>query len=991
MKKIILFCLLLLGVSFPQSEFTVELNRTYCDWVGAAAFFDSVQTIIINNSTGDTVSTDSVYYIYHAKTYYPTGPLEHIDSSLGLNKFGRDNDNNFIQTWYVIVTDSSVNRSFSNLNSDTVSFQIETEPFKAKLFTFQAKKTDESSQSGADVAHWMYVVDQWNPEFNNYLTLNHDETLKPSPNFISGDNVKFYHWFSNTLDSNLLNIKTIYVDTNTSSSLIDYYNNSYAGITIKNSVPGFTGDSIGFSDPWLQDQNTIYGLQNQGTNAPIKNVSSPFNPNFSSDYKGVFLGQDPAQTAAYYSIGTPPVKKLNGYTAFFSGWAASPSDSVNFVDGASSDTTAVVFYGRNVTITANYSYTTLTYNTTMPSGTWPTQGTVTVPSGITLTVNSGSTVQFPTGSGLTINGELTTDGGTFTHTSGTWNGITFNSAEGSSLSNDTISYASSPIVINTTDDITISGCTLNNSTFYNGNSTTAAAIQVYGSTPYITNTKIEGESGSWSGVRFQSSSGGSLTNCTIENLGDGNGVIIQGGSNPSISSNTITNNHYHNITVVDNGTAQPDILSNTISYSTNYNGIVFDNSTGVVRYNTVSNNYNAGIISTDYATINAWAVTGDEGGNQVYDNYDGIFAGAGGTINFGQWRTLTAICNGIYDNTRYNAFSGTGCYVYASYNWWGASSPDTSKIKANGSLTYDYPLSTSDGCPGGGSSASPITMETISSANPGDSLAANSDVEQKLQNALEDNIDGNYSNALTLCRSVLNDNSASSYYKKTIGILYQVYQATGDKSIADDLEKLASNNGDLGTTASLLLSSIYESTGKIAEAENIATSLKNANPNSDIGMRALIRLATLSAYNPKFSSISKSAVNELATNYSNSVDKGLLAALGGVVPAEVSKQNNQSEAEGNETKTDTLTFSLANYPNPFNPTTIIHYVLPKAGFVSLKIYDMLGREVKTLVSENKDKGVYNVTFNASNLASGVYIYQLRSGNFVASKKLLLMK
>jgi hypothetical protein len=52
---------------------------------------------------------------------------------------------------------------------------------------------------------------------------------------------------------------------------------------------------------------------------------------------------------------------------------------------------------------------------------------------------------------------------------------------------------------------------------------------------------------------------------------------------------------------------------------------------------------------------------------------------------------------------------------------------------------------------------------------------------------------------------------------------------------------------------------------------------------------------------------------------------------------------------------------------------------------------MLGREVKTLVNENKDNGVYDVTFNAGDLASGVYIYQLRSGNFVANKKLILMK
>ncbi|PJB00437.1 MAG: hypothetical protein CO128_00590, partial [Ignavibacteriales bacterium CG_4_9_14_3_um_filter_30_11] len=61
-----------------------------------------------------------------------------------------------------------------------------------------------------------------------------------------------------------------------------------------------------------------------------------------------------------------------------------------------------------------------------------------------------------------------------------------------------------------------------------------------------------------------------------------------------------------------------------------------------------------------------------------------------------------------------------------------------------------------------------------------------------------------------------------------------------------------------------------------------------------------------------------------------------------------------------------------NYPNPFNPSTVIKYQLPEQGFVTLKIYDILGREVKTLVNEFKSKGRYSINFNAGNLASGVY-------------------
>jgi hypothetical protein len=87
---------------------------------------------------------------------------------------------------------------------------------------------------------------------------------------------------------------------------------------------------------------------------------------------------------------------------------------------------------------------------------------------------------------------------------------------------------------------------------------------------------------------------------------------------------------------------------------------------------------------------------------------------------------------------------------------------------------------------------------------------------------------------------------------------------------------------------------------------------------------------------------------------------------------------------------------LQNYPNPFNPSTVISYQLPGAGvgtqyIVSLNIYDMLGRQVQTLVNERQNSGNYSVTFNAANLSSGIYFYRLQAGNFIQTKKLMLVK
>ncbi len=91
------------------------------------------------------------------------------------------------------------------------------------------------------------------------------------------------------------------------------------------------------------------------------------------------------------------------------------------------------------------------------------------------------------------------------------------------------------------------------------------------------------------------------------------------------------------------------------------------------------------------------------------------------------------------------------------------------------------------------------------------------------------------------------------------------------------------------------------------------------------------------------------------------------------------------------------TYALAqNYPNPFNPSTMINYQLPIDGHVTLKVYDVLGREVKTLVDESKSAGSYEVKFEASSLASGIYFYRVSitgndGKNFVSTKKMLLMK
>jgi len=85
-------------------------------------------------------------------------------------------------------------------------------------------------------------------------------------------------------------------------------------------------------------------------------------------------------------------------------------------------------------------------------------------------------------------------------------------------------------------------------------------------------------------------------------------------------------------------------------------------------------------------------------------------------------------------------------------------------------------------------------------------------------------------------------------------------------------------------------------------------------------------------------------------------------------------------------------YALAqNYPNPFNPTTTIGFSIKNAEFSTLKVYDLLGREVAVLVNERMAAGVHEVTFDAAGLAGGVYFYRLQAGDFHQTNRLLLLK
>jgi hypothetical protein len=133
--------------------------------------------------------------------------------------------------------------------------------------------------------------------------------------------------------------------------------------------------------------------------------------------------------------------------------------------------------------------------------------------------------------------------------------------------------------------------------------------------------------------------------------------------------------------------------------------------------------------------------------------------------------------------------------------------------------------------------------------------------------------------------------------------------------------------------------------------------------------------------------------NRVSTSYTNWLSKDRYDSLGAdrwKVVTQLSSYLTLTAVDESETRPSQFSLSQ-NYPNPFNPTTNFEFQTGNFGLVNLRVFDVLGREVATLVNDARQAGVYTIRWNASSLPSGVYFYRLQTGSFVETKKLMLAK
>ncbi len=345
--------------------------------------------------------------------------------------------------------------------------------------------------------------------------------------------------------------------------------------------------------------------------------------------------------------------------------------------------------------------------------------------------------------------------------------------------------------------------------------------------------------------------------------------------------------------------------------------------------------------------------------------------------------------------------------LYGCYNWWGSSNPNTTLFSV-GSASYFYytPYESSDpwyGFPLPSTKQLPVVDPSVKLENQ---IAGIQDSKLIVDPNSSDEVSG-ITDSLFIGLALREDNKLNE--AKDFFILYlkqhpenqaaytYLYSCADSSTTPDIINFFKSLPPKASKAQKLLLSYLYLKQGNVDLAKKVNAMIIADNSNTRLAVRATLNNFYIALYNENDVNTSSNLLNEVENQASLST------------PVEISTAEDDYNHYGNmlaikngsalpkiqqmKAEIDSATtYSLSqNYPNPFNPSTVISFVVPNNGFVTLKIYDLLGREVKTLVNEYKSQGKYSVSFGASHLASGVYFYQLKAGNYSSIKKMVLLK
>ncbi len=471
-----------------------------------------------------------------------------------------------------------------------------------------------------------------------------------------------------------------------------------------------------------------------------------------------------------------------------------------------------------------------------------------------------------------------------------------------------------------------------------------------------------GATGSWDGITFNPGSSGIIKDAIIDHVNNGDGINIQSAS-PTIQNTTIrnclwglnlnTSNAVIQNCIIDNSDAgvfdrygAAQYLDNTVMNSfgalTDGDGFSFASASPGLFRNVVDGNV-TGVTGTG-AALAAFGGNNLTGNNVVRNNGVGLrasgantFLWLGETGNFGG-------DNSVYSNTVLDAQGLSSGWVWAESTWWG--SPSGGNVSGN--VIDDNPLSSD---PNQGAGPAPaLAGELQVTGNPAEGSGPSPIFDLLKQRHLHRT--GKLPGFMNMLRGVANSKSGTALGKVAKGLLAVEHYLDGqyDDALATARESKAEVAGtDLEALALLVLFDAHlYGKGDASSAGVVLAELKGKY--ADVGLAKRLQFELDRGVSSKTQQLSASQISFQ--------DKGALFA-------DTPRNENQ----------------LSNHPNPFNPETRIQYQLPEAGFVQVKIYNLVGQEISTLVQEQKGSGAYSVVWDGRDdsgiqVGSGVYIYQI---------------
>lgn len=507
------------------------------------------------------------------------------------------------------------------------------------------------------------------------------------------------------------------------------------------------------------------------------------------------------------------------------------------------------------------------------------------------------------------------------------------------------------------------------------------------------------------GIKFLSGSAGTLAGCAIRNAYAG---ILGDGVIPSISNCTITGNTF-GVYLNNVGASSMQISDNIIMDNSSY-GIYLYNSSPSINRNKLFRNGAYGVYC--YQSSNPGmignTITSTSTGVRCSHYSSPVMAGyyLSGNNVVANNSSVGIACdyysnpilgnrygglNSFFGNTYYNLEADYGCTINAESNWWGSYPPDTTKILKNqSSIDYTYYLSQD---PNAGRQLGKIIAKNNAFGNP------DAPIDSDINNATDLQMQGKYNEAIALYENVIHK-TKSVIRNFALSMISECYKKLGKKNFLDYLDSnilpLVSNDDALSVGLLELKNSWLLTEGQYDNALKNVQKIKSAYIlNEQAFKHALFNEGYINLKFLKNSDKAKEAFAQLAKQYANDplvYDSKILVgqALGNTELNMTNRDGNNGNkvSKINDAKNISL---LSNYPNPFNPSTTITYAIPRPALVNIKVYDIMGREVATLVNEFKNQGRYTITFEAGNLMSGVYLYRIQAGDYTAIKKMQVLK